>query len=129
MIVAWIAGALLALLPLPPLPPLPPPPPLCPPICLLPPEPPPGVPDAAPTLELLEPRRDGDRIVLRWRARDDFALAGFRVYVDGWKVRILEPRLRSVSLRFRCGRHSYRVEAIDSSLQRTSRSVSIRRRC
>jgi len=114
-----------------PVPPLPPPPciPLIDPGCVPPVPAPPG--DDPPVFpDTLTATKDDGYIVLRWKpARDDITLAGYRFYRDGDYIGRRGPTITHVRLRLPCGRHRFRVEAVDSADQPASRGVTIRRRC
>ena len=137
-----VATAALALLapvqlplpvPLPTLPPLPPPPPLClepplPPICIT--EPPPPGDDPPKLPDAVTVTREGKEIVLRWKAAtDDVGVWGYRIYRDGNLIQRKAKTARRAIVRFPCGKHSFRVEAVDTVEQTASRSVHVRRPC
>jgi hypothetical protein len=121
------------ILPPPPIP-LPPPPDLClvpplPPICL-PPEPIPPSDDPPSFQGELSAARKGRYVRLRWPlARDDVALAGYRIFRDGIYLGRRGPLVLTVRLVIPCGRHRYRIEAVDSAGQTASLVVHSRRRC
>jgi hypothetical protein len=138
---AAAAAAVLALAPLqllPPLPPLPLPPlpplpcvPLVDPDCPVVPGPPPPPGDDPPRLRgpVAASKADG-WIAITWRpATDDRQLWGYRLYRDGNIVARRGAEATAARLRLPCGRHRYRVEAVDSAEQTDSRSLVARRRC
>jgi len=117
-----------------PLPPPPPPPDAClplplPPICL-PPMPPPKGDDPPKLPDELAASKGGGYVVLTWKpATDDVGVWGYRIYRDGNLVARKAAGATRVRLRLPCGRHSFRVEVVDSTEQTASRSLTARRVC
>lgn len=120
--------------PPPPLPPLPPPPPAClepplPPLCLPNPPAPPG--DDPPRLpDSVTAKREGKYVMLTWKpATDDRDVWGYRLYRDGNLVARKPETVHHAKLSLPCGRHGFRVEAVDTVQQTASRSAWARRPC
>jgi hypothetical protein len=109
------------------LPPIPCIPPICIPPLPLPLPIPPGVVDNAPKISLRVETKLPRRVLLAWNASDDQGIVIFRIYRNGWFLRDTEAR--ETWGRRPCGETVYRVEAIDTSLQRTADSIKITRRC
>ena len=116
------------------LPPLPPPPPvpcipLVDPNCHTPPPPPPG--DEPPVFAALVIAERGRlTILVTWKpAIDDHGIHLYLVFRDGRFLDAKPPDARRHRFRLLCGRHAYRVDAVDRYGQAATQRVHVRRRC
>jgi len=140
-VIAWTLGVGLSLAPaqLPPTddlgPQLPPLPCLPDPIPILPcdPVPPPLPGDEPPKLahpRVLPRARSSSRIVIVWTpATDDVGIAGYRLWRDGRLLGERGRRVTRASLAMPCGRHAFRLEAVDLAGQTDERRLRARRVC
>jgi hypothetical protein len=110
----------------------------CPPPCLPvltcppPPLPVPGdSPPVLPTVTVVKREEASRTVTLEWKpATDDHAIVGYRFYRDGKLLSTAKgSQLTRVRFYVPCGRHAFKVEAVDSIGQRTSRLLRVRRRC
>jgi hypothetical protein len=62
-------------------------------------------------------------------ARDDDGLLGYRLFRDGRYLRAVPKAVVRVTLALPCGRHAYRIEAVDTANQDAAARVQVRRRC
>lgn len=109
-------------------------PPPCVPLLTCPPPPLPVPGDSPPVLPEVKPAArppTSKTVVFEWKpATDDNAILGFRFYRDG-KLRSTAKVADLTRVRFYvpCGRHAFKIEAVDSIGQRTSQLLRVRRRC
>ena len=110
------------------------PPPPCIPVLTCPPPPlpvpgddPPKLPTApVPSWEV----GTASTVVLKWEAAtDDKGIAGYRIYRDGKLRGLAGKKAVSVKIAMPCGRHSFKIEAVDTAGQRSSKACVVRRRC
>jgi hypothetical protein len=139
-VLALVAALLVALPgqipPIPPIPPVPPIPPIPPIPCLpaldpsCPPLPAPPPTDEPPTLLPLKVvERTATTLLVSWRASDDRGVEHYLVYRDGKFIVATSGEVHHWRFKLLCGRHSYRVEALDAYAQRDSQRLIVRRRC
>jgi hypothetical protein len=74
--------------------------------------------------------KSGKYVTLDWPpGRDDILVWGYLIYRDGNVIARKPADVTKAKLVLPCGRHSYRVEVVDSAEQTASRSVRVSRPC
>jgi hypothetical protein len=84
-----------------------------------------------PEVKLVERKPQSPTATFEWKpATDDHAIVGYRFYRDGKLLSTAKgSKLTRVRFYVPCGRHAFKVEAVDSIGQRTSQLLRVRRSC